>query len=159
MAQFINKQEYCSKCTHTGKLKEKCHFCFCMNFGDVPSGYQPVSAQMHSDKTVKDDVGKPKLLLVPTRIIYDIAEVREWATKNKYKDPNSWRKVEVEQYVEATYRHLLEIINDPTSVAKDSGIPHHKHIACNIAFICEIMATTIEAGSGNEKQKSNNERV
>lgn len=29
--------------------------------------------------------------------------------------------------------------NDPDSKDDESGIPHYKHMACNMAFICDMM--------------------
>lgn len=57
---------------------------------------------MH-DQTIKTDAGKPRLTLVPTQIIRDIATVREYG------------------------------------VDAESGLPHLHHIACNVAFLCELM--------------------
>lgn len=34
---------------------------------------------------------------------------------------------------------LLSVVEDPLSVDSESGIEHYKHIACNAAFICEIL--------------------
>ena len=90
-------------------------------------------------QTVKADAGKPKLTLVPTQIIWDIAEVREYGN-NKYPDggPDNWKKVEIERYRDAFFRHFLAYLKDPKSVDEESGIPHYKHMACNMAFICEM---------------------
>lgn len=86
----------------------------------------------------KFDDGKLQLSLVPSQIIRDIAEVREYGVA-KYKDPDNWRKVELQRYIDAFYRHWLDFINDPHSVDEESGIEHYKHCACNMAFICELM--------------------
>lgn len=92
-----------------------------------------------SDQTIKADAGKPKLSLVPTEIIRQIARVREYGNK-KYPEggPNNWKKVEVERYRDATFRHLLRYIEDPTGVDEESGLPHLSHLACNVAFLCEL---------------------
>lgn len=89
------------------------------------------------DQTVKKDNGKPKLHLVPTEIINCIARVREFGNK-KYKDTNSWKNVEKERYIDAMFRHLLKYIDDNTSVDEESNLPHLWHLACNVAFLCEI---------------------
>nr|DAL86845.1 MAG TPA: hypothetical protein [Caudoviricetes sp.] len=86
----------------------------------------------------KDDKGKAKLSLVPVQIIRDIAVVREYGTE-KYHDPENWRKVELERYIDAFYRHWLSFIEDNHSKDAESGIEHYKHMACNMAFICELM--------------------
>ena len=85
----------------------------------------------------KADVGKPRLSLVPRKIIWDIAAVREYGNK-KYGDPNNWKKVEPERYRDAAYRHFMRYLDDPTGVDEESGLPHLWHLACNIAFLCEM---------------------
>ena len=92
-----------------------------------------------NDQTAKQDAGKPKLSLVPTQIIKDIAEVRENGNR-KYGSTENWKNVEKHRYVDALYRHLLAYIDDPDGVDKESGIRHYKHMACNMAFICEMEA-------------------
>ena len=92
---------------------------------------------MNRDQTAKADAGKARLSLVPTQIIWDIAEVREYGNR-KYGDPDNWRQVELDRYVDALYRHFLEFLRDQDSCDMESGIPHLKHMACNLAFICEL---------------------
>lgn len=89
------------------------------------------------NQEAKADNGKPKITLVPRQIIWDIAEVREYGNK-KYHDPNNWRNVEAERYRDALLRHTLKYLDDPESVDEESGIKHLKHMACNIAFLCEM---------------------
>ena len=89
------------------------------------------------DQTAKQDAGKLRLSLVPPQIIRDVAEVREYGCK-KYKDPDNWKRVEIERYRDAAYRHLLAYIEDPAGKDEESGIEHYKHLACNLAFICEL---------------------
>lgn len=86
----------------------------------------------------KDDMGKAKLSLVPVQIIRDIVVVREYGTE-KYHDPDNWKKVELQRYIDAFYRHWLSFIEDNNSKDAESGIEHYKHMACNMAFICELM--------------------
>lgn len=88
-------------------------------------------------QTAKADAGKPQLTLVPRQIIYDIAEVREYGTK-KYGDPNNWKKVEIERYRDAAFRHFMAYLDDPCGKDAESGIYHLSHLACNIAFLCEL---------------------
>ena len=90
-----------------------------------------------NDQNAKKDAGKLQITLVPTRIIEDIAEVRGFGVM-KYKDPDNWKRVEIQRYRDALCRHLLAYIRDPKSVDEESGIPHYKHMACNMAFICEM---------------------
>ena len=90
-----------------------------------------------NDQSVKADAGKPRLTLVPQRILYDIAEVREYGI-NKYGKKESWRKVEIERYRDAAFRHFLSYLKNPQGVDEESGLKHIKHLACNIAFLCEL---------------------
>ena len=91
-----------------------------------------------SDQTAKADVGKLQISLVPTQIIRDIAEVRMYGNA-KYGSPDNWKAVELRRYIDALLRHTLAFIDDIDSVDGESGIPHYKHMACNMAFICEMM--------------------
>lgn len=88
-------------------------------------------------KFAKDTKGKAKITLAPMQILKDVAEVREYGVK-KYGSVDSWKEVPIEDYRDALFRHLLEYIKDPNSVDNESGIKHYKHIACNLAFICEM---------------------
>lgn len=87
----------------------------------------------------KADKGKLRISLVPTQIIKDIAQVRMYGN-DKYGDSDSWKTVEVDRYVDALLRHTLEFIKDKRSKDNESGIEHYKHMACNMAFICEMLA-------------------
>ncbi len=60
------------------------------------------------------------------------------AISQKYKDPESWRSVEIDRYREATYRHFYAYLDDPHGVDEESGLPHLWHLACNIAFLIEM---------------------
>jgi len=89
------------------------------------------------DQSAKADAGKPRLSLVPSEIIRNIAVIREYGVL-KYGDSGNWRKVEPERYRDAAYRHLLAYIDDPASRDEESGLPHLWHLACNVAFLCEL---------------------
>lgn len=90
------------------------------------------------NQQAKADSGKPNLSLVPKEIIYEIEKVRSFGVK-KYKDPDNWKKVEIERYHEALLRHTLAIWEDINARDKESGLLHLSHIATNIAFILELM--------------------
>lgn len=90
-----------------------------------------------SDQTAKADEGKPRLTLVPRQIVWDIAKVREYGTK-KYADPDNWKRVEIERYRDAAFRHFMAYLDDPQGVDEESGLSHLSHLACNIAFLCEM---------------------
>lgn len=94
------------------------------------------------DQSAKADAGKPRLSLVPPQVIFDIAQVREYGNI-KYGDPENWKLVEMQRYVDAALRHFYKFIQDPNGKDEESGIAHYKHLACNIAFICEMMAGKI----------------
>lgn len=89
------------------------------------------------DQNAKADAGKPKLSMVPRQIIYDIAGVREYGNK-KYGDPDNWKTVEVQRYRDAAFRHFMSYLDDPQGTDEESGLPHLSHLACNIAFLCEM---------------------
>lgn len=115
-----------------------------------------MSGQMERDQTVKRDAGKLALSLVPTQVIRDIAEVRMYGVA-KYGDPDNWQKVEFGRYVDALYRHFLAFVDDPTSADAESGIPHYKHMACNMAFICEMMTEMAQAKKPKKEKEQDDE--
>ena len=89
------------------------------------------------NQDIKADDGKLRLTLVPRQIIYDIAKIREYGCK-KYKDPDNWKKVEPERYRDAMLRHLFAYLDDPQGVDEESGLKHLWHLACNVAFLCDL---------------------
>ena len=89
------------------------------------------------DQEAKDDAGKLELRLVPRQIIREIAKIRMYGTA-KYRDPDNWKRVEKERYMDAAFRHFLSYLDDPTGVDEESGLPHLSHLACNIAFLIEM---------------------
>lgn len=101
------------------------------------------------DQTIKADAGKPKLTLVPQQIIFDIAEVREYGLK-KYGKSESWKNVDIQRYRDATFRHFLAYLRDPDGVDEESGISHLSHLACNVAFLCEMEHTKTEKENKDE---------
>lgn len=91
------------------------------------------------DQEFKADTGKPKLTLVPHQILYDIARVREYGNM-KYPEggKDNWKKVEIERYRDAAFRHFLLYLQNPKGMDEESGLSHLSHLACNIAFLCEL---------------------
>lgn len=76
---------------------------------------------------------------MPPALIEHVARVREFGTA-KYGDPDNWRKVPAEQYVDAMLRHMLEILRHGyDAVDKESGLPHVAHLACSAGFLLEMM--------------------
>lgn len=104
----------------------------------IPCGAKKKDGVTMYDQNAKKDQGKPRLTLVPSQIIYDIAQVREYGNK-KYKDSDNWKTVDVERYINALYRHFLKFKDSWQSADDESGIEHYKHMACNMAFICELL--------------------
>ena len=66
-----------------------------------------------------------------------MAQVREYGTQ-KYGDPENWRLVEKERYRDAAFRHFMAYLDDPNGTDTESGLTHLAHLACNIAFLCEM---------------------
>lgn len=94
---------------------------------------------MQYNQEIKADAGKPRLSLVPSEIIWAIAAIREYGCR-KYGEHGMtrWKEVEKERYRDAAYRHWLRYLENPSGVDPESGLPHLWHLACNIAFLCEL---------------------
>jgi len=94
---------------------------------------------MVGNQTIKADAGKPRVAQVPTAVVWAIGHVREYGM-NKYPNggPDNWKWVEIERYRNAAYRHFLKYLEDPKAVDEESGLPHLWHLACNVAFLCEL---------------------
>ena len=101
-----------------------------------------------TNQNAKADAGKPQLTLVPRQILFDIAEVRAFGTK-KYGDPDNWKKVDIQRYRDAAFRHFMAYLDDPQGNDEESGLSHLAHLACNIAFLCEL----------ENKEKQNSETI
>ena len=97
-----------------------------------------VKCPLEDVQEAKADSGKLEIDLVPMQIVRDISEVRMYGTK-KYGDPENWKRVELRRYVNALLRHTLAFAEDIHSVDEESGIPHYKHMECNMAFISELL--------------------
>lgn len=104
-----------------------------------------------SDQKIKADAGKPRLTLVPTRIIEDIAYVRMYGV-GKYAEggEDGWKRVEASRYRDAAYRHFLAYLKDPKGVDEESGLPHRWHLECNLAFLAELEDGDGQKGSWKE---------
>lgn len=92
----------------------------------------------NDERIIETPVGdSTDISLVPVQIIDDIRTVRLFGIR-KYADPDNWKKVEKQRYIDALLRHLLAYLEEPDGVDEESGIKHYKHMACNLAFICEM---------------------
>lgn len=84
----------------------------------------------------KADAGKLRPTLVPISLIDAVTAIREYGTQ-KYGDSENWKKVEMQRYKDALYRHWLAYLRgekkDP-----ESGYSHLWHLACNAAFLIEM---------------------
>lgn len=87
----------------------------------------------------KKDAGKPRIALVPMQILRDVAEVRGWAVDNKYHDPDNWKDVELDRYINAMLRHTIAFVEDMESKDEESGLYHQYHAETNWAFISELL--------------------
>lgn len=96
---------------------------------------------------LKFDSCKPRLELVPPAIIEAVGAVRTYGVK-KYGNTESWAKVAPERYRGALMRHLCAYLREPDGTDEESGLPHLYHLACNVAFLCEL-----EARKKLEKEK------
>lgn len=90
------------------------------------------------DQEAKADAEKPRLTLVPPRIIWEIAKVREFGTA-KYHDPENWRTVEPDRLWAACTRHIVAAWNDYRATDADSGLLHLAHAATNLAFLLQMI--------------------
>lgn len=101
----------------------------------------------------KHDTGKPRPTLVPVSLMRAVTAVREFGM-SKYKERENWRTVEPQRYRDAMYRHLLDYLDDPQGVDKESGLPHLWHLACNAGFLIEM-----EGGALNGQQTMRKVRI
>ena len=90
------------------------------------------------DYHAKADDGKPKLSLVPMKIIFAIEMIRSYGNA-KYPDggPDNWKTVSSDRHYEASLRHTAKAWNDPFAIDPESGLPHYFHKLCDDAFFVE----------------------
>jgi hypothetical protein len=117
----------CDKCSGSGEILR-----------EIKDIEREEAWEAMNKQEAKADAGKPRLSLVPTQIIYDIARVREYGDK-KYGSTDNWKTVEAQRYVDAMFRHLLAFVTDPDGRDEESGLPHLWHLECNAAFLSEMM--------------------
>lgn len=103
---------------------------------DLREHYNVADINVGNNQEAKADAGKIRPTLVPVCLIKAVAAVRLYGTK-KYGDPDNWKRVEVERYRDALYRHWLAYL-DGEKDDPESGLPHLWHIATNIAFLIEL---------------------
>lgn len=105
------------------------------------------------NQSVEADRGKPSLTKVPRQIVRDIASVRDYGFAKYGEQADHWDMVEIERWRDAAYRHWLDYLDDPTGVDAESGLPHLAHVACNIAFLCELEKRRREENENSEAKR------
>lgn len=99
--------------------------------------------ELENDQEAKKDAGKLRLTLVPFDGIRADARIRMYGI-TKYADPDNWKKVSVERYRDAAFRHFLAYLEDPYGNDSESGLPHLWHLHCNISFLCALEKEKLE---------------
>lgn len=87
--------------------------------------------------TAKHDKGKPHPSYVPPAIIRSVMRVREYGTAKYGNDPDNWRNVELERYLDAFLRHVLAMWDNPYARDTESGLLHLEHAVTNAAFLLQ----------------------
>lgn len=84
--------------------------------------------------TIKHDVGKWRISLIPVKCIKSIVAVLEFGAK-KYAVDN-WKTVPdaKTRYYDAAIRHLTAWF-DGEKIDAESGLPHLAHAACCLIFL------------------------
>lgn len=123
------------------------------NYTDVKRWWNEISEKTaEDDQRAKADKGKPKLSRVPSQIIWDIAEVREYA-HSKYGDgADEWDQVEAQRYIDAMYRHFLAFVENPCGNDRESGLPHLWHLECNAAFLSVLLYDGLQKDAPAERK-------
>jgi hypothetical protein len=109
----------------------------CKEFVSTDEDFLEVGGCEAYEDTFKFDNGKPRCDLVPAEIIEAIGAVRTYGVQ-KYGEEYSYRKVEPKRYRAALMRHICAWLKHPHGKDEESGLPHLWHIACNVAFLCEL---------------------
>ena len=84
----------------------------------------------------KDDQHKPRVGLVPTTPLLDVAAVLTYGAR-KYDEHNWRRGIKYSRLYDAALRHLLAFI-DGEDTDQESGLPHLAHAACELLMLMEM---------------------
>jgi len=85
----------------------------------------------------KKDKNKPRLGLVPSSLIWAVAEIMTDAVRSGKYEAHNWRKgMPWSTAYDALQRHLTDW-NESKTLDKDSGKSHLWHAACELAFLIE----------------------
>lgn len=142
-------EKTCNKCVHgfPGIWKEELPGCiYCEARVSYVSPDSAIICPYYDGETEKPkpepkaDKGKTRLTLVPPKIIWDIAKVRQYGVEVKYPETgvDGWRGIGEQRIRDAMCRHLMRYLADPKGLDEESGLPHLWHLACNVAFLCEL---------------------
>jgi hypothetical protein len=88
------------------------------------------------EESAKQTAGKKRFSLLSVDALEGIMAIREYGSK-KYKDPESWKTVSADKYLDAAMRHLLRIMQGE-KIDLESGLPHIDHALCNLMFISHL---------------------
>lgn len=127
----------------TGVVDEEDNIIYINQDGNIAISHKPfkvyeppkVNKPIGTDKVAKADKGKIQPTLVSPDLVKAVAEVRMFGTE-KYHDPDNWKEVEPQRYLDALYRHLLAYIGGE-ECDLESGLSHLAHMGCNISFLLD----------------------
>ena len=127
----------------TGVVDEEGNIIYINQDGNIAIGHRPfkvykptkINKPIGTDKVAKADKGKIQPTLVSPDLVKAVAEVRMFGTE-KYHDPDNWKEVEPQRYLDALYRHLLAYIGGE-ECDLESGLSHLAHMGCNISFLLD----------------------
>lgn len=127
----------------TGVVDEEGNIIYINQDGNIAISHKPfkvyeptkVNKPIGTDKVAKADKGKIQPTLVSPDLVKAVAEVRMFGTE-KYHDPDNWKEVEPQRYLDALYRHLLAYIGGE-ECDLESGLSHLAHMGCNISFLLD----------------------
>lgn len=91
---------------------------------------------IRSSEENKQTLGKPRYSLLCWDAIEGLVRIREYGC-NKYPSKDSWRKVEVQKYVDAAMRHLVAMQRG-SFLDEESGLSHADHVMCNMMFVSQL---------------------
>jgi hypothetical protein len=155
-------EKSCDKCVHCLPEKIVKEYLGCVYCEKIKGYMRSDSAtvcklydeESTSEPEPKADKGKTRLTLVPPKIIWNIAKVRQYGVEVKYPETgvDGWRGIGEQRIRDAMCRHLMRYLADPKGLDEESGLPHLWHLACNVAFLCELEEDNGKTGEEKIKQ-------
>lgn len=118
---------YCPKCmyNHTNLVS-------IASPGRCPNCGEQLSKSLPNQE-LKKDAGKPRMDLIPSEVMIELAKVLTFGLNKGYKE-ESWKDVESYRYIAALYRHMTAW-RLGEQVDTESKIHHLSHALCNVAFL------------------------